>query len=100
MGLTLTRRLTASHGGHVWAESEGEGKGSRFIVVLPLIPVLDNKVRPESRKNLYCSDDEMRGDLLQCNLEKTISSSKKNGSTFNLCRLDGNGGVAEEKRYR
>jgi two-component system CheB/CheR fusion protein len=35
VGLTLVRGLVNKHGGHVSAHSEGEGKGSEFIVVLP-----------------------------------------------------------------
>jgi len=36
LGLALTKRLVALHGGRVWAESEGEGKGSTFTVQLPV----------------------------------------------------------------
>ena len=35
LGLTLVRRLTELHGGHVAAESDGENQGSLFSVVLP-----------------------------------------------------------------
>lgn len=36
LGLALVKSLIALHGGNVAAHSEGEGKGSRFIVLLPL----------------------------------------------------------------
>lgn len=36
LGLALTRRLIELHGGSIRAESEGEGRGSRFIFRLPL----------------------------------------------------------------
>jgi PAS domain S-box-containing protein len=36
LGLSLSRKLVELHGGRMWAESEGEGKGSRFIFTLPL----------------------------------------------------------------
>ncbi|HVO40880.1 MAG TPA: ATP-binding protein [Spirochaetia bacterium] len=38
LGLSLARQLVELHGGRIWAESEGEGKGSRFVFTLPLGP--------------------------------------------------------------
>ena len=35
LGLSLTRKLVELHGGVIWAESEGEGKGSTFRFTLP-----------------------------------------------------------------
>ena len=36
IGLTIARHLVEAHGGRIWAESEGEGKGSRFVFTLPI----------------------------------------------------------------
>ena len=34
-GLFIAKQIVEAHGGKIWAESEGQGKGSRFIVELP-----------------------------------------------------------------
>lgn len=36
LGLALAKHLTEMHGGRIWVESEGEGKGSRFSFTLPV----------------------------------------------------------------
>jgi signal transduction histidine kinase len=36
LGLAIVRHLTEAHGGSVRAESDGAGRGSTFIVSLPL----------------------------------------------------------------
>jgi signal transduction histidine kinase len=36
LGLSITKRLVELHGGRIWAESEGLGRGSHFHVLLPL----------------------------------------------------------------
>jgi signal transduction histidine kinase len=38
LGLSLTKNLVELHGGKIWAESEGEGKGSTFIFLIPVAP--------------------------------------------------------------
>ncbi|WP_322510480.1 sensor histidine kinase [Chloroflexus sp.] len=38
IGLAIARHLIYAQGGEIWAESDGIGKGSRFIFTLPLAP--------------------------------------------------------------
>lgn len=35
LGLSLTKRLVELHGGQIWVESEGEGKGTKFSFIIP-----------------------------------------------------------------
>lgn len=37
VGLYITKAHVLAHGGKIWAESEGEGRGSTFILELPLL---------------------------------------------------------------
>jgi signal transduction histidine kinase len=36
LGLYLSKKLVEMHGGKMWAESEGEGKGSTFSFTIPI----------------------------------------------------------------
>ncbi len=62
LGLAIVRRIVELHGGTVAASSEGEGKGSRFEVVLPLgdmaTPGLESERTPEQgRLRVLLVDD-------------------------------------------
>ena len=50
LGLSIVRYLIEAHGGNVFAESEGRGKGARFVVTLPIRAVVatDVEVQPAS----------------------------------------------------
>ncbi len=37
LGLSLAERLVALHGGRIWVESEGEGRGSNFFFRIPAV---------------------------------------------------------------
>lgn len=38
LGLYISRQIVESHGGRIWAESQGEGHGTTFTVLLPPAP--------------------------------------------------------------
>jgi PAS domain S-box-containing protein len=47
LGLAIVKHLVELHGGRVRAESEGGGKGSRFVVELPLVAASQDEDAPE-----------------------------------------------------
>ena len=58
LGLALTKRLIAMHGGNIWVESEGvEGKGSTFTFVLPIAPQNAGPVAPQQRAQGITAQD-------------------------------------------
>ncbi|MDE2903092.1 MAG: response regulator [Chloroflexota bacterium] len=41
LGLAISRGVVEAHGGRIWAESDGEGKGTRFTFTLPAVDASD-----------------------------------------------------------
>ena len=46
LGLAISRGIVEAHGGRIWAESDGEGHGTRFTFTLPAVDVTDGIADP------------------------------------------------------
>jgi signal transduction histidine kinase/ActR/RegA family two-component response regulator len=86
IGLALVRSLVELHGGSVSAKSEGAGKGSTFIVKLPLAAGQSGSVTSErpaphrprdKRRVLVVDDNDDAADLLSLMLEQAEYATTK-----------------------
>jgi len=57
LGLYVARQFIEMHGGKIWAESAGKGKGSAFIIQLPI--KLDPKLLKEKTKTITKAADNI-----------------------------------------
>ena len=86
LGLSLTKRLVEMHGGKIWVESEGEGKGSRFSFVLPVkLEYLEEGISEVEKDRLGIKI--ISKTTLLNHLDRIIGLSKRHNSQFTLCRL-------------
>jgi CheY-like chemotaxis protein len=74
LGLALVRSLVELHGGSLTGASEGAGRGSEFIVRLPLVPapaVVTPAIRPEREpaRILLIEDNDDAAEMLAAALE-------------------------------
>jgi CheY-like chemotaxis protein len=58
IGLTLVRKITELHGGNVAVFSEGEGKGSAFLIYLPVVTSVDDAAAVELSPPFVADGDE------------------------------------------
>lgn len=61
LGLSIVRHLVELHGGQVSAESEGEGRGAKFVVELPIRS--PTSVAPTARSGVQTRGHEERDEL-------------------------------------
>ncbi|MDE0045165.1 MAG: ATP-binding protein [bacterium] len=48
LGLAICRGIVEAHGGRIWAESDGEGRGTRFTFTLPAVDLTDGIADPST----------------------------------------------------
>ncbi len=86
LGLGLTKRLIEMHGGAIWVESQGRGKGSRFSFVLPVEsrPLGIGRAGLEADRTVR---DMMNDEMLWDHIERAIGQFGEQRKGFSLCRL-------------
>jgi signal transduction histidine kinase len=83
LGLSICQKLVAAHGGQIWAESAGLGKGSRFTFTLPL-----SDDGPVSGDVLVVEDDSGFARLLAAELaQRGLTSVRARSAEVALARV-------------
>jgi PAS domain S-box-containing protein len=100
LGLALVKGLVEMHGGRITVRSEGEGKGSEFIVTLPLqspatprlsvVPVLERS--PSARRVLVIEDN--------VDAAESLSEALELGDHEVAIAYSGPEGVETARKYR
>src|SRR5258708_31251053 len=91
LGLAIAKQLTELHGGSIRAESKGKGRGSTFVVCLPMAPTTaegldDEPSRLGDEMNLtgmrvLCVDDDRDTQLALCRLLGECNAEVEAAST-------------------
>ena len=73
VGLALSRRLAELHGGTIEVKSEGEAKGSKFTVILPILITHSNNTNPKTSDRLQKPREGLNIVLIDDNVDLLTS---------------------------
>ncbi len=102
IGLNIARRLVHKHGGRIVAESAGEGRGSRFVVRLPLAEPSSEATAPTEPRDPARAGPPRRVLIVDDNVDITASLSLMLGAMGHEVRTahDGRDAVTVAEQFR
>jgi CheY-like chemotaxis protein len=88
IGLSIARRLVVMHGGTIEAHSDGQGRGSRFVVRLPVAPAIPeeadtprnaNETGPAPGRRILVVDDNVDSATMLARMLKLMGNATRAG---------------------
>ena len=87
LGLPLSKKMAQLHGGTITAHSDGQDKGSRFTLQLPLIVVSGNTPAAFSDSAAQEQWERLSSDSeLRTHLQRVHSLSRRHDRCYSICR--------------
>jgi CheY-like chemotaxis protein len=87
IGLSIVKNLVEMHGGWVGASSEGEGKGSTFVVHLPVVVLNAGEEDPRVHPRPAVTNDPAKGDRISLDGIKVLLVEDERDSREMVRRL-------------
>ena len=88
LGLWITKGIVDSHGGKLWATSEGEGKGTTFTLILPLYDMPLQLDHPVDGERLQFSKEHHDLSVVEDGLLVSPGSEVGDAGTLMECNQD------------
>jgi signal transduction histidine kinase/DNA-binding NarL/FixJ family response regulator len=96
LGLAIVKQLVELHGGKVWAESDGKGKGATFCVELPVEPSADVQASGEMPNGVFNDVSNDASNDVESELRAEKPKSKHAAEPIRIALVEDNLELLEE----